>query len=257
MKPVLFLLIFLSFPIFAQRAAEGRSPVRETNQQNFDNWAANYLSETEMAEPIPLRTGRAIKRMYRLATWEDTDLGPAFEPEKRILEDPDRPFWALCGSTCRLYRAILETYGYTVEMVSIWQRSAPYPHTSHEVVRFAGPGETEFRFFDPLYGVALVNEAGDWVGVKEILQDLTSPSPQLRALSIEPYSEALAAGLQNINNLDYQKSLYPDFYNALVFRARDDSTWVINILNTSLVDPSLIRQTFETAKRRTTILVKY
>ena len=256
MRIAILLLLFPTLALMAQDSVEMRQKLR-AERKIFDRWAANYLSDEEMLEPVPIRIGRAIKRMYRVAHQQEKDVGPAFELHKRVLENPDLPLWALCGATCRFYRAVLESYGYTAEMVSIWETSAPLTHISHEVIRFAGPGETEFRFYDPLYGVALVKENGEWAGVKEIMADLASGDPRLQVLNLEPYAHALAPGYQKINDTDYSKMLYPKFFSAVVFRSRSDDNWVVNIFDTSKVAPRKVRDSFETPKRSITVLVNY
>ena len=260
MRIMMLFLLIPAFGLWAQNDAGNQPQINQKQRAErliFDRWAANYLSEEEMQEPIPIRTGRAMKRMYRVAHQQEKDVGPAFELHKRILENPDMPLWALCGASCRLYRAVLEAYGYTAEMVSVWHSSAPRPHNGHEIIRFAGPGETEFRFYDPLYGVALVNEHGEWAGIKEIMTDLASGDPKLEPLYIEPYANALSPDYQKINEIDYAKLLYPKFFNAIVFRARNDSKWVVNIFDTKMVAPQEVKKTFESNSRAITVMVNY
>ena len=221
----------------------------------FEKWASQYLSQSEMRQAPPEKIGRAMKRMFRMAAHQDIEVGPAFQLTRLIREQPDRPLWALCGTVCRFYADVLMTYGYSVELISLWFSSKPNQHAGHVAVRFAGPGYPDFAFFDPLYGAALVDKNQKWVGLKEIMLNLDTGAPELDMLELEPYVPS-KSGYENVNNHDYS-SVFPKFFNAIVTRDLSSQRMVVHIRDSQKCHPLAVREYFRKEGKDVTVFVQF
>jgi hypothetical protein len=220
----------------------------------FDRWSAIYLNEKEMAQPVPERMGRAMKRMFRAATHRDVEVGPAWHLTELIKEDPTRPLWATCGSACRLYTDAIAPYGYTTELVSLWFASKPNKHFGHVAVRFAGPGYSDFAFYDPLYGATLVHKDKKWAGLRDILLNLDTGTPELDILELEPYAPS-PSKYENTNRHDYS-AIFPRYFNAVITRDHDKKM-VVQIRDTQRCNPLAVLEHFRAEDREITVYVKY
>lgn len=207
-------------------------------------WLVRYLSDAEMALPVPTRVAKALLRMYRAATATEIELGAPFRLRELVLEDPDRPLWAHCGSSCRFFAQALHAYGVACELREL----AYAPGSLHVVVEHPTP-HGGLAYYDPLYARGLQRgpEGGARLGVAEVLEALMGADPADPYAGLHPWAPDRHApaqpesGYAKYNGLaedDYVGNVVGKFFNAVSWRQGGGYLHRVTLVRTSITSPS-------------------
>lgn len=221
--------------------------------QDWSPWLNAYLTPTELdqlSDDPPLWVARAIKRMFRAATLRDIDVGPAFDLTSLVLDEPERPLWATCGTTVRFFGDVLDDFGYNVELLSLFRFSSTSSHVGHIVARVSGPRYSFDTFVDPLYGVYLSDDGSRKATVGEAVADVLTGGIGLFPVDVEPFQVSNHPQYAKVNDTPYTEIFRPGpfdpasggalYFNAVVMRDRAFSFATVLVIDETRIDRDAI-----------------
>jgi hypothetical protein len=166
------------------------------------------IDETTPTEAAPYFVASGLRKMYLQAQVHETE-GESNFILRRLLAEPDTPFWANCGSSADLMVFMLSTLDVPARTISLWHTMTD----SHVALEFYSAQFNKYVFYDPLYGAFLIDEWGRPASVQDILNEVRVRGRDSNNWAYQPvriydlfsnqYAPAANSEYESYNSLDY------------------------------------------------------
>ena len=127
--------------------------------------AGGFADTAITRESLPYLLGMAMNDMFRNATTHlRDDLGKSSILDE-VLADPQTSLWANCGDASDFFNDVLDAFGLTCNIVSIWFSKTD----GHTLVQFYDEGLAAYVLYDPLYATVFLDASGNPLSLYDVM----------------------------------------------------------------------------------------
>lgn len=195
--PILFFAIILSFSLSAQsttpedlfftRIKHHAIFGKPVNHTAMSTVAIDLISRHTQVnndittEASPYYIAGALRSMFLNATTHENDGNYKFILQ-RMLSNPDQPYWANCGSSSDLMIILLSFFGIDARPVMLFHTI----NDNHTGIEFYDETLGRYVFFDPLYGIFMIDDLGMPASIEYLMQEVNDHGTDTSKWAYQP-----------------------------------------------------------------------